>query len=56
MAVITNTTVSTDIAPAISIDLVNELHNSYRALADILGITRMDAVAEGSTIISINHP
>ena len=50
MAVITNTTVSTDIAPAISIDLVNELHNSYRALAEILGISRMDAVAEGSTI------
>lgn len=50
MAVITNTTVSTDIAPAISIDLVNELHNSYRALADILGISRMDAVPEGNTI------
>lgn len=50
MAVITGTTVSTDIAPAISIDLVNELHNSYKALAEILGITRMDAVNEGNTI------
>jgi hypothetical protein len=39
MALITGTTVSTDVAPAISIDLVNELHNSYRALADILGIS-----------------
>lgn len=50
MALITGTTVSTDVAPAISIDLVNELHNSYRALAEILGISRMDAVPEGNTI------
>lgn len=50
MAVITGTTVTTDIAPALSIDLVNELHNSYQKLAEILGITRLDPVAEGNTI------
>lgn len=50
MAVITGTTVTTDIAPALSIDLVNELHNSYQKLAEILGITKLDPVAEGNTI------
>ena len=50
MAVITNTTITTDVAPEISIDIASELSNGYRKLAEILGVTRMDAVPEGSAI------
>ena len=50
MAVLAQTTVTTDIAPELSIDIVSELSNGYRKLAEILGITRMDAVPEGGSI------
>lgn len=50
MAVISGTTITTDVAPEISIDIVSELSNGYRALAEILGITRMDAVPEGGSV------
>lgn len=50
MALITGTTVTTDVAPAISVDLASDLHRGYKALAEILGVSRMDAVPEGATI------
>lgn len=50
MAVITNTTITTDVAPELSIDIVSELSNGYRKLAEILGVSRMDAVPEGGSV------
>lgn len=50
MAVITNTTVTTDVAPAISIDLVNNLEKNIQSLMELLGVTDMEPVAEGNTI------
>jgi len=50
MAVITNTTVSTDVAPAISIDLVNNLEKNISSLMELLGVTDLQPVAEGNTI------
>lgn len=50
MAVITNTTITTDVAPEISFDISAQLSEGYRKLAEILGVSRMDAVPEGSAI------
>lgn len=50
MAVITNTTITTDVAPEISFDISTQLSEGYRKLAEILGVSRMDAVPEGSAI------
>lgn len=50
MAVITNTTVTTDVAPAISIDVVSRLSASIRALQELLNITDPIPMAEGSTV------
>lgn len=50
MAVLTNTTVTTDVAPEISYDISAQLANGYKKLAEILGVSRMDAVPEGGSI------
>ena len=50
MAVITNTTVTTDVAPAISIDLVNNLEKNISSLMELLGVTDLEPIAEGNTI------
>lgn len=50
MALISGTVVTTDVAPEISINLASDLHQSYRKLAEILGVTRMDAVPEGGSV------
>ena len=50
MAVIANTTITTDVAPEISFDISAQLSEGYRKLAEILGVSRMDAVPEGSAI------
>lgn len=48
--VIANTTITTDVAPEISFDISAQLSEGYRKLAEILGVSRMDAVPEGSAI------
>lgn len=50
MAVITNTIVTTDVAPAISIDMVNNLSMSIRSLMEVLGVVDLEPIAEGNTI------
>ena len=50
MAVITNTIVTTDVAPAISIDLVNNLEKNINSLMELLGVTDLQPIAEGNTI------
>ena len=50
MSVETNTILTTDVAPAISIDLVSNFTQNIRALQEILGITDMIPMAEGATI------
>lgn len=50
MAVISGTTITTDVAPELSIDIASELANGYRKLAEILGVSRLDAVPEGTSI------
>ena len=50
MAVLANTTITTDVAPEISYDISASLADGYRKLAEILGVSRMDAVPEGSAI------
>lgn len=45
-----NTTTSTDIEPAVSIDHVNRLANNIATLQKALGITHMTPMAAGSTI------
>lgn len=50
MAVIANTTLTTDVAPAISIDVVSHLTQSIRALQELLNITDPIPMAEGSTV------
>lgn len=50
MAVITNTTLTTDVAPAISIDVVSRLSASIRALQELLNISDPIPMAEGSTV------
>lgn len=47
---IPNTTVSTDVAPAISIDLTANLAEGIRSLQEILGITEMEAMAAGTVV------
>lgn len=50
MAVLAQTTITTDVAPEISYDISSQLAEGYRKLAEILGVSRMDAVPEGSAI------
>lgn len=50
MAVLAQTTVTTDVAPEISYDISASLASGYKKLAEILGVSRMDAVPEGSAI------
>lgn len=50
MAVETNTIITADVAPAISIDLVSNFVSNIRALQELLGITDMIPMAEGSTV------
>lgn len=50
MAVLTNTVTASDVAPAISINLTNELHDSIKKFAEIMGVNRMDSVPAGSTV------
>lgn len=44
------TTVANDVAPAISIDLASNLSKGIRSLQELLGITDMLAMAEGTTV------
>ena len=44
------TTVASDVAPAISIDLASNLSKGIRSLQELLGITDMLAMAEGTTV------
>lgn len=50
MAVIDNTIVTSDVAPAISIDLVSNLSENIRALQELLGVVDMIPMAAGSQI------
>lgn len=50
MPVLAQTTITTDVAPEISYDISSQLSEGYRKLAEILGVSRMDAVPEGSAI------
>jgi len=50
MAVIDNTILTTDVAPAISIDMVNNLSMSIRSLMEVLGVVDLEPIAEGNTI------
>ena len=50
MAVQENTNVSTDFAKAQSIDFVNQFTDGIKKLQEMLGITRRQALSEGSTI------
>lgn len=44
------TTVASDVAPAISVDLASNLTAGIRSLQEVLGITDMQAMAEGTTV------
>lgn len=50
MAVIDNTILTSDVAPAISIDLVTDLSKNIRALQELLGVVDMIPMAAGSQI------
>lgn len=50
MAVLANTIETTDVAPAISIDLVNNLEKNIGSLMELLGVTDLQPIAEGNTI------
>lgn len=50
MAVIDNTILTSDVAPAISIDLVTDLSENIRALQELLGVVDMIPMAAGSQI------
>lgn len=50
MAVITNTTITTDLAPEITIDIGSRLVNNYNKLREILGIVGTRAVTEGTQL------
>lgn len=45
-----NTTLSTDLAPAISIDCVSKLHSNIDELRQVLGISEMEAMPAGAAI------
>lgn len=44
------TTMASDVAPAISVDLASNLSEGIRSLQEILGVTDMQAMAEGTTV------
>ena len=44
------TTVANDVAPAISVDLASNLSEGIRSLQELLGVTDMIAMAEGTTV------
>ena len=44
------TTVASDVAPAISIDLTSKLSEGIRSLQELLGVNDMIAMAEGTTV------
>ena len=50
MAVLDNTITTTDVAPAISIDLIENLSTNIRALQEILGVVDMIPVSVGTQI------
>lgn len=50
MAIITNTTVTTDLAPEITIDIGSRLVANYNKLREILGIVGARAVPEGTAL------
>lgn len=50
MAVLDNTITTTDVAPAISIDLIENLSKNIRALQEILGVVDMIPVSVGTQI------
>lgn len=50
MAVLNNTIVTTDVAPAISIDLIENLTSNIRALQEILGVVDFIPVSVGTQI------
>ena len=50
MAVQENTNITTDFAKAQSIDFVNRFTGGIKKLQEMLGITRRQALSEGSTI------
>lgn len=50
MAVIDNTILTSDVAPAISIDLVTNLSENIRSLQELLGINDMIPMAAGTQI------
>lgn len=54
MAVIDNTIVTTDVAPAISVDLVSNLVTSIRSLQEVLGVTDLTAMPEGAIVNMYN--
>lgn len=45
-----NTTVTTDLEPAISVDCVSRINGNIDELRQVLGITEMEAMASGTTI------
>lgn len=50
MAVIANTILTTDVAPAITRDLVENLSKGFVSLQEVMGISDMEAVAAGDTV------
>ena len=46
----TNETVTTDLAPAISVDYISRIAENITALQDLLGVTELQPMAAGSTI------
>lgn len=61
MAIITNTTITTDIDPAISIDFASRLADNINALRDMLDIADMTPLRDGGSIpiyhmVKVNTP
>jgi hypothetical protein len=46
----TNTTVTSDLEPAISIDCVSKISSNINELREVLGVTEMEAMAAGTSI------
>ena len=50
MPAITNTNMTTDLAPEISIDIESRLVSNINKLREVLGVTEMRAVPEGTAL------
>lgn len=50
MAVLNNTVTTTDVAPAISVDLVSQLTSDIRALQEVLGVNSLIPMSDGAIV------